>query len=411
MQLNLGLCLVWATSLLSSFVVAGPYSSYDISTLIPYEDQRDPSWSDLVHVRLWVGSTVGDGVKTFVDTGSTGIVLPAKDIPGFTKNHCTTRNSGFHYLTSSNILYKGCWLTQDIYFNVGRTLQPVVHARVPVLAVTQRIQCRSDTDDRTVISTGDCTNKDRTDEDPTCDPLATTRICFGILGIGWGRLDDGQPQGTSDKNPLINIVDMTIPTFDIRRLYKGFIVQKDGITVGLTDGNTLNLDFGDLTEHPNVTAPPPPPGTGGPTRNWNLLPACIWMDAEDPKTADCQPVSALLDTGIPQSYFRTPTTSGHLPPRDSMSLDVTAGTAITVSFMKSTPSTWRPVHPAESFRVKVFGSTAAERKHDVSPTYMRAYAKDGYVVGTFFNSGMRVFRRYEVCHDAQAGRVGFRLWS
>ncbi|KAH6857197.1 hypothetical protein B0I37DRAFT_319238 [Chaetomium sp. MPI-CAGE-AT-0009] len=398
--------LVWAVTFLSSTAAAGPYSGYDISTLIPFLDQTNPTFSNTLHVNLRVGSTTGDKFTPFIDTGSTGIVLPGKDIAGFSQNHCTSANRGFHYLTSSNILYLGCWITKDLYFNVGDASHPVVHSRVPILAVYRRIQCHKDTDDLVVIATGDCPVKVTTKDDPSCHGSNPT--CFGIMGIGWGRLDDGQPQATSDKNPLINVINIAVSGFDIARLYKGFIIHRGGITVGLTDGNTMGIDFTDLTEHLDQSTTPGGPGSGG-TRNWNLLPACIWFGTEDPATDDCQEVSALLDTGIPQSYFRIPTTSGHVPPRDAGTLDVTYNTPVTVSFKKSTASTWHPVRPAESFKVGVF-ATPPNDKHDVTPSYMRAYRKNGYVVPNFFNSGMHLFRKYEICHDAQLGKVGFRAW-
>ncbi len=100
--------LVWAVTCLSSAAVAGPYSGYDISTVIPFPDQTDPTFKDVLHVKLWVGSTTGYEFKPFIDTGSTGIVLPAKDIAGFSKNECTGDNDAFHYLTSSNSIYRGC---------------------------------------------------------------------------------------------------------------------------------------------------------------------------------------------------------------------------------------------------------------------------------------------------------------
>ncbi|GAB1321038.1 Peptidase A1 domain-containing protein [Madurella fahalii] len=393
MQRRLLSNLVWAFTCLSWAAASGPYSGYDVSVLIPFNDQTNPTWTRPVHVTMRVGSPSGDRFEPWIDTGSTGVVLPAVDITGFNQNSCTLLNRGFHYLTSSNILYLGCWITRDLYFNTETDEHPVVHSQVPVLAVYRRIECDPGTDDPYVFRNGDCTTKISDQQDPTG---------FGFIGIGWGRMDDGKPDGTSDKNPLINVVE--IPGSRTSRLYKGFIIKKEGIIVGLTEGNRVGIDFADLPLHKNDTSGG---GSGSGTPNWGQIPACIWFGADDPDTDPCQEVSALLDTGIDQSYFRIPTTSGSLPPQNDGASTVVDGTTVTVSFKPSSRGWLTRTSPHESFKVGVFPGG----QHDVTPREMRAYRKDGYVVTTFFNSGMHIFRKYEIAHDAQLGRVGFKMWT
>ncbi len=269
-----------------------------------------------------------------------------------------------------------------MYFNVSDLSHPVVHSRIPILAVTRRILCNKDTtDDVAVIATHDCPDKVSDISDPTC--RGADRTCFGIIGIGWGRLDGSQPQATSDKNPLINVADIAVLGFDIARLYKGFVIHREGITVGLTEGNKMGFDFTDLTEHKSAT---PGGSGGGGTHNWNPVPACICFGAEDPATDDCQEVSALLDTGIPTSSFRILLTGGHLPPRNSVTKIVTDTTPVMASFKKSPVTTWSPVRPAKSFNVGVFPGPPAD-KQDVTPTSMKAYRKYGLDVPKFFQLG------------------------
>ncbi|KAM5347656.1 hypothetical protein ACJ41O_007480 [Fusarium nematophilum] len=403
-QQRLVLRLFWAFTCLSWTVTAGPYSGYDVSALIPFYDQTDPTWTKRVHVTMRVGSTSGDLFWPWIDTGSTGVVLPGKNIAGFGEKSCTLTNRGFHYLTSSNILYLGCWITKDLYFNTETSGNPVVHSRVPILAVYRRIECDASTDDLYVFSHGDCPHHVSVQEDPFCEDWSNkgNPSCFGFIGIGWGRMDDGKPGGTSDKNPMINVVD--IPGAG-GELYKGFIIKKEGILVGLTEANTVGTDFVDLPLH---KAPPSGSGSGSSgTPNWGQIPACIWFGSEVPGTDSCQEVSALLDTGIDQSYLRIPTTSGHLPPRVAGTLIVKDNTLVTVSFKPSTSGWLFGLYPSESFKVGVFPGGP----HDVTPKEMRAYRKDGYVVTTFFNSGMHIFRKYEITHDAQRGRAGFKRWT
>ncbi|KAL6401318.1 outer membrane autotransporter barrel protein [Ilyonectria robusta] len=138
--------LFWAFTCLSWTATAGPYSGYTVSTLIPFVDQTYPkTWQDLVHLQMRVGSTSGVLLNPWIDTGSTGVILPGSSIAGFNyEQSCTTRNLGFHYLTSSNILYLGCWINKDLYFNTEKlsdgTRLPVVHSRVPILAVYKKIE-------------------------------------------------------------------------------------------------------------------------------------------------------------------------------------------------------------------------------------------------------------------------------
>jgi hypothetical protein len=323
-------------------------------------------------------------------TGSTGIILPGVSLTNFDRAaNCTADNTGFHYLTSSNVLYQGCWVTEDVYFNSGSltTGAAEVHARVPVLAVYRRIQCAATTDDLYVFAHGDCLDKVTDDLNPTG---------IELLGIGWGRIDDGKPGGTSDKNPLINVVDGI--RLDTRKLYKGFIVTKDGIRVGLTELNTDSFDF--------VSLPRRDDGPAGGTPNWQQIPACIWFGSEVPGTSPCQTVSALLDTGITDSYLRTATT-GHMPPRVNGTTVVANDTPVTVSFSPTLSGGWQVGgDPSEEFTVGVFPGG----EHDITPSSMRAYRKDGYAVPTFFNSGMHIFRKYCIAHDAVRGMVGFKFW-
>jgi hypothetical protein len=217
-----------------------------------------------------------------------------------------------------------------------------------------------------------------------------------------GRIDDGKPQGTSDKNPLINVADME-GVADITKLYKGFTVTKDGIVLGLTDANTDGIDWTDLPLHKDSSSGGG--GSGSGTPNWGQIPACIWFGTQVPGPDACQEVAALLDTGIDESYLRMPKSTGTLPPHDADGL-VDEGTAVTVSFEPMTVGAWISWYPHESFEV----DRPTGDKQDVTPRQMTAYKKDGYVVTSFFNSGRHIFRKYEVTHDAKLGKVGFRRW-
>jgi hypothetical protein len=182
MHLTHWVSLVGAFPFLAWKAAAGPYSAYDVTTLIPFEDQTDPTWNDKVHVYMRIGSASGTLLRPWIDTGSTGVVLPASLVPGFNQNKCNSFNEGYHYLTSSNILYLGCWLPQDLYFNT-ETDFPVVHAQVPVFAVHTKVECAAGTEDVDVIRTGTCTGTS------TANPTG-----FWFVGIGWAALMTGNPR-------------------------------------------------------------------------------------------------------------------------------------------------------------------------------------------------------------------------
>jgi hypothetical protein len=173
---------------LYSFAHAGPYAGYTTTALIPFAEAGIPiPWSGKVHVDMRLDMPLSGHLFTpFVDTGSTGIIVPAKRIDGFddarycTPVDVTPTNRGWVFLSSSDYLYQGCWVRKDVYFNIEGSSNPRIKANVPVLAVLNKITCPE---------------YDVTVDDGVCHMNPPTAIehmpvGFEILGIGWGREDD-----------------------------------------------------------------------------------------------------------------------------------------------------------------------------------------------------------------------------
>jgi hypothetical protein len=77
-----------------------------------------------------------------------------------------------------------------------------------------------------------------------------------VMGVGFGREADGQPQGTPDKNPFLNLVSIDgKPASENRSLRNGYIINKDGIKIGLTERNTAGMKFAKLVQRHGAQDP------------------------------------------------------------------------------------------------------------------------------------------------------------
>jgi len=164
----------------------------------------------------------------------------------------------------------------------------------------------------------------------------------------------------------------------------GYLIDKWGITVGLTEANTAGMAFTDLPARDPVA------GSGGRTptvpMDFAALPACIALNG----TAPCHVGTALMDTGVGQGYLRLPI--GAPLGRDPVSKRLYDGSTVSVAL-------GQPAVVTEAFTV---GSGAAT---GVTPAYVEAYNSRR---GNFFNSGRHAYRAWVTAYDAVSGRLGFR---
>jgi hypothetical protein len=304
------------------------------------------------------------------------LIVSAAEFPNWTPELAERYPVGFEYLSSSRKLYVGNWIQSDIQF-----LESDVVTSVPILVVSKRYVCpgyNSRTDGP------NCTSPTETIDMPT-------RI--SLLGVGFGRQFDGQPQGNPDKNPFLNVVNIRgtpiTPTSHFRTGYK---ITKEGVTLGLTANNTAGFSFTDLND-----------GVTEDSRDWAPIPACIRVGTVPCVSANA---TALIDTGIDQMYLT-------VPPSMSVETHVEASrsTGANVSVLDD-----RQVVEVQYGRL---GRNAARYSFKVGDMdSVKTGVAPPQVIVTrsstkkpFVNTGRHFLRGFEVIFDAAGGRYGFKATS
>jgi hypothetical protein len=365
-QLGKILCI----AALAGLSQAGPYAAFTASGFIPFTTAGTTGvdWSSNVKVDLTVNSVASTARKfqPVVDTGTCGFLFNAAELPDWDPaTEAISENAGWEFLSSSKLLYTGHWVLRDLYFN-PRDASHVIKATVPVLAVTAKTNCTCyNVTIHTDQCPGDCSEE-----------LDTTGV--RLMGVGFGREEDGQPQGTPDKNAFINIV--SVAGQDMTRYIQGYKIDKMGITVGLTDANTASMSFQNLPARNPI-------GGGGftPTipRDYRSLRShCISFNGG----ATCYSGEVLLDTGLGTASMRVPL--GVSIPRTDMRLNTGAHVAVDLG---------DPALVTERFTVGTGIATG------VTPDWVGAYNS---ARGNFFNTGRHVYRAWNTAYDSVNGRYG-----
>lgn len=356
-------------------VAQAVYTAFTIQAFIPFDpstaNDRVPFTDD---VRTAVQVRSGDTSKTFhpiIDTGSCGFVVSAADLPGWNKTDASRHPSGWEFLSSSKILYSGHWIPRDLYFtNAGVE----VHARIPVLAVETRTHCPNYNRTRD-------TSRCATPTDGSKTTVTNMPKGIRVLGVGFGREKDGQPQGTPDKNAFLNV--RTIDRVNVKgnaRFRNGYSITKDGITIGLTKANTVNMKFFKLSLRNKGSGP----------HDWAAIGCCMSVDG-----AACTRGTALVDTGVAQMYMTLPLgTKVHRkePPvlNNGSVVDVTLGA----------PS---KIVASEKFTV----GDAAGIRNGVVPSSVRLTLADPRRNEPHVNTGRHFLRAWRMSFDSDGGFLGF----
>ncbi|PNP58375.1 hypothetical protein FNYG_15125 [Fusarium nygamai] len=112
-------------------------------------------------------------------------------------------------------------------------------ATVKVLAVTKTAICdpkwknaAGETQEYDVIAAPDVCPNPNTDYP---DVRAEDKI--ELMGFGFGRQQDGQPQGTPEKNPMLKMATIGGAPVNALTYRPGYVVSKQGINVGITNTN------------------------------------------------------------------------------------------------------------------------------------------------------------------------------
>jgi hypothetical protein len=365
--------LITSIGLLSQ-TTATEYAAFNTSALIPFLPTNDTvPFTDYQSIDFWFSPKTSSKKYTpFVDTGSTGVVISAIDIPSYNASNASSYPEGWEYLSSSKKLYNGHWIPQNIYFNLDNSKHELIQARVPVLCVTTVTVCNGMTKYNSTTDEGSCPM----DPDGYLPPITEFPTGIRILGVGFDRQGDGMPQGTPDKNPFLNIVSIGGKAVE-EDFRPGYIITAAGISIGLTERNMEEMRYIQL---PMINSTVP--------RNrfdWGAIPACISVDGQV-----CVEGTALLDTGLNNSYITVPF---------NVSFAVVPNTTLLADGERAKIEFGVPVVGTDEFVVGKGIETG------VTPTKVSMTQSDSRV---FVNTGRHVYRRWEVAFDAVGGTVGFR---
>lgn len=321
-------------------------------------------------MRIGTGDKAVEFKPTVVDTGSTGFLLSAKQYPGWTKEMAEKCDKGWEFLSSSKNLYSGRWIPTNITFL--NTSVPVT-AMVPILAVEEKTNCPKY---NKTSGRGVCVSV--AGDDPPKPTLMPSGIRY--MGIGFGREHDGMPQGTPDKNAFLNIQKIGNETIQGNANYRsGFIIGKEGITVGLTSNNTDGMNFASLEKRKDSTD----------KRDWNQSPGCVKIDDAKQYTR----LIVLVDTGVEQAYITLPkstsvnlTMESNLADKSRVYWEV--GNAGSKSILSSS---WTVGNKEEAEKGVGTASVKVTLSDKIAPK---------------LNTGRHLFRQWKLAFDADGGLFG-----
>jgi hypothetical protein len=276
------------------------YSGFTISQCIPFAKPKvavnggkspKRSFTSAPSLSFKISGT--DTVHTVqMDTGSVGLVMSSWLIPKFAQlARQPSATPGWQFLSSSKILWTGTWVKVPItLLKEGRV--PVATAEVPVLGVQQTTQCPwYKATDQGICSARPVGSREK----PDVGIMRATNQLKPIvyMGVGFGQEADFQPQGTPDKNILLNLTSIGGKPVDSKAMRRGYIIGMQGITVGLTPANTRDFKFIKLNQYcdPNAQST----GTACPST------LCQWPATRGyrypTELSRCTPASAIRDDG------------------------------------------------------------------------------------------------------------------
>jgi len=318
---------------------APDYSAFTHSYTLPYSGPVD--FSSLIHVRASIN---GGPVGSFdVDTGSVGIVISADDVPNIDPNG----EKGQITYSSSGIELDGIWTMATVHFPdaVGDDGKPApLDVKVKVLAVTKRL-CHD-----MGPNSGKCTPSDH----------ATSHM----MGIGFDR---GHDSPHPENNVFLSLSEMRASTPGESRMRSGYIIQPDGIHLGLTAQNVgTGFHFQKLLPRPGIPADGP--------KDWLTAPGGFSVGDGRPEVG-----TILMDTGLTNMMIGA---SGHKPG------EVAAATPIKI---------YLPGGLSYSFNVGDTNSMTPRRVTWVEPKK-----------GVFINTGLHALAHIDYLYDADGGYLGLR---
>ncbi|WP_224240417.1 hypothetical protein [Hyalangium gracile] len=362
------------------------YAGYTAARFIPYANAETnvPAFTHALEFNLSVegkpacgaapsGATKDPAKPCLVtmDTGTTGIMVSAADLAGYSAKAAEKYPLGREFLSSSKLLWVGRWIPKNVTFHDAKGA-PLATATVPVLVVEKEATCPQ--------------YNEQTDKE-TCPgtPLKPAKPGIFYMGVGFGREHDGQPQGTPDKNPFLHITQINGAPVAKGTMRSGYIITEKGVHVGLTSENAGGFAFTQLTG-PKYSKDP---------QDWPEASICVAVDQ-----SPCIPAKVLIDTGIPQMYL---TVTSEVPVQTVLAPDLSSpkrqvpvlkdGSQVTVRFPGND-------HPMAFYTFKV-----GDKGSDMQPAQVIT-TKNGK--NAFVNTGRHFLRNFNVLYDAEGGLFGLR---
>ncbi|TDT96439.1 outer membrane autotransporter protein [Azorhizobium sp. AG788] len=264
------------------------YNGYSTSYSIPYANT--PVFGG-PQAQLMVNVTVGgQTTQVQVDTGSQGLVIPQY----LFGNQTFTGTPGTIVYSSSGNNATGIWTTMTVSFPGAKDQNgnpTTASASVPVF-IEQT--ANNGTKDCTVAGTG----------------------CYFMMGIGYGRPDNGWTgyQPSLNTNPLLHLTGM-----DEGTVRSGYIVTATGIQAGLTAANA-GQGYALIQLQPS---------TGQASANWTTPPGTLIVTPNGGSPATTA-LPVLVDTGISYLWGNLGTASTACTYHNQQFTCAPAGTAVTV---------------------------------------------------------------------------------
>lgn len=380
--LSLLLVIASASSALPALAQAGPdLHAYSVARFVPFANatESEQAFRDAPRLSVSVQTPVGNESRVFsmtMDSGSTGVVISAADLPNYSPR---SNPEGWEFLSSSKRLWVGHWVQSRIEF-VSTAGETLVTAEVPVLAVEVEYDCPSWSEKA---------------NQPNCAaPRSTTEMPRGIayLGVGFGREHDGQPQGTPDKNPFLNVTAIDGQPIVHDRYRSGYVITQNGVHIGLSSTNSQGFGWSKLQGRSLGKGGTP---ASNDPRDWPEARMSVSVNGEP-----AQPGAVLVDTGIAQMYLDVPDPS-QLPTQpvvdpsrqDVKAIGLIPGTTVNVSF------------PDASHPIARYAFAADDGQELDAPTAVLVNSSTPFA---FVNTGRHFLRSFDLAFDANGGWFGLR---
>jgi hypothetical protein len=332
----------------------GRYEAYRDGVYLPYVNAPGPRDNLVAVPRLRI-SFGGRGYGVVMDTGSTGIVVSADKIPRI--DTLPSLGPGTLTYSSSGRVMMGQWVITPVTI-AGGSGTSITTAPIPVLAVT-RVEC--------------------TQNARRCRPNAAPRG-ISMLGIGFARRHDHQPQSGPDKNPFLNVARISGGSA-APSMRRGYIVTRRGVHVGLMAANTQGeFSYVKLARATN-------------DQDWAPTPACISVN--DAKPAACG--TLLMDTGVTTMYLTVPDGQAPADIRTSNGRGSTfvTGTKVAIAV------------PAEDSPQALYAFAVGDGVNPLAPA---ALVLVGRTRAPFVNTSLGFLNGFDYLYDGDGGFVGFR-WT